>query len=179
MLWLVKWCREWTEGPENWTLGNTTFIHSGYFYSTSSSPLPLRGTPYYSIRVNTSRRYRQLWVKPKVPAWRLELESNLRPSGRKALNLPLSHHGPEIHWNQWGGCSPSAFWKITTWNIKNYEKTRRLEQKVGRRDAHMSRYLLQMHRPATMIGSQRFLQEKHIFQKMLVKELMVINFHSS
>jgi len=25
------------------------FIHSGYFYSASSSPLLLRGTPYYSI----------------------------------------------------------------------------------------------------------------------------------
>src|SRR6218665_2883997 len=26
-----------------------SFIHSGYFYSTSSSPLLLRGTPNYSI----------------------------------------------------------------------------------------------------------------------------------
>src|SRR6218665_1521884 len=26
-----------------------SFIHSGYFYSASSSPLPLRGTPNYCI----------------------------------------------------------------------------------------------------------------------------------
>src|SRR6218665_674912 len=28
----------------------------------------------------------------KVPMWRLEWDLNLRPSGRKAPNLPLSHH---------------------------------------------------------------------------------------
>ena len=42
------------------------------------------------------KRYRQLWVNdfPKVPTWWLELNSNLRPSGRKTPNLPLSHHAP-------------------------------------------------------------------------------------
>ena len=29
---------------------------------------------------------------PKLPTWRLEWDSNLRPSGRKAPNLPLSQH---------------------------------------------------------------------------------------
>src|SRR6218665_214595 len=51
-----------------------SFIHSGDFYSTSSSPLLLRGSPDYSINtgVNT-KRYRQLRVKdlPKVPMQRL------------------------------------------------------------------------------------------------------------
>src|SRR6218665_1724509 len=42
--------------------------------------------------------YRQLRVKdlPKVCTWQLEWDSNLRPSGRKAPNLPLSHHAPRI-----------------------------------------------------------------------------------
>src|SRR6218665_2460931 len=34
---------------------------------------------------------------PKVPTWRLQWDSNLRPSGRKAPNLPLSHHAPHCH----------------------------------------------------------------------------------
>src|SRR6218665_3694240 len=40
------------------------------------------------LGVNTPKRYRQLRVKdlPKVPTWRLEWDSNLRPSERKALN---------------------------------------------------------------------------------------------
>ena len=33
---------------------------------------------------------------PKVPTWWLEWDSNLRPSGRKAPNLPLSHHVPQF-----------------------------------------------------------------------------------
>ena len=43
------------------------------------------------------KRHRQLQVKdlPKVPTWRLERDSNLRPSGRKATNLPMSHHVPQ------------------------------------------------------------------------------------
>ena len=71
-----------------------SFIHSGYFYSASSSPLLLRLQHWYCVRVNTPKCYRQLWVKdlPKVPMWRLEWDLNLRPSGCKAPNLPLSHH---------------------------------------------------------------------------------------
>ena len=75
-----------------------SFIHSGYFYSTSSSPLLLRGALDYSIdtvlELIMAKRYRQLRVKdlPKVPTWRLEWDSNLRPSGRKAPILPLSYH---------------------------------------------------------------------------------------
>src|SRR6218665_1063702 len=78
------------------------FIHSGYFYIASLSPLLLRGAPDYSIetlilcRSSHAKRYRQLRVKDlsKVPTWRLEWDSNLRPSGRKAPNLPMNHHTP-------------------------------------------------------------------------------------
>jgi len=40
------------------------------------------------------KRYRQLQVKnlPKSPPWRLEWDSNLRPSGRKTP----SHHGEAV-----------------------------------------------------------------------------------
>src|SRR6218665_2390921 len=42
----------------------------------------------------TPKRHMQLRVKdlPKVPTWRLERDSNTRPFGRKATNLPLSRH---------------------------------------------------------------------------------------
>ena len=49
-----------------------------------------------TVRVYTPKRYRQLQVKdlPKVPTWWLERVSNSRPSGRKALTLPMRHHAP-------------------------------------------------------------------------------------
>src|SRR6218665_2571630 len=48
--------------------------------------------------VITLKRYRQLQMKylPKVPTWLLESDSNLRPFGRIASNLPLSNHAPEL-----------------------------------------------------------------------------------
>jgi len=54
-----------------------SFIHSGYFYSASSSPLLLRGAPITArilCRNFISKLHRQLWVKdlPEVPTWRLE-----------------------------------------------------------------------------------------------------------
>ena len=72
------------------------FVHSGFFYYTSSSPLLFRGAPDYSVDTVselTCRSARQLRVKdfPKVSTWWLKWDSNLRPSGRKAPNLPLSH----------------------------------------------------------------------------------------
>src|SRR6218665_318248 len=62
-----------------------SFIHSGHFYSARSSPLLLRGTPDYSTDTVSefhAEAHRQLQVKdlPKVPTWRLERESNPRPS---------------------------------------------------------------------------------------------------
>ena len=32
----------------------------------------------------------------KVPKWQLECNSNLRPSGHKAPNLPMSRHAPRM-----------------------------------------------------------------------------------
>src|SRR6218665_2832078 len=63
-----------------------SFIHSGHFYSAPSSPLQLRGAPDYSTDTVSefhAEAHRQLQVKdlPKVPTWRLERESNPRPSG--------------------------------------------------------------------------------------------------
>ena len=51
---------------------------------------PFRSAPGHSncVGVKTPKRCRQLRVKDlsKVPTWRLEWDSNLRPSGWKALN---------------------------------------------------------------------------------------------
>ena len=62
------------------------FIHSGHYNSAPSSPLLLRGAPDYSTDTVSefhAEAHRQLQVKdlPKVPTWRLERESNPRPSG--------------------------------------------------------------------------------------------------
>src|SRR6218665_3110904 len=48
-------------------------------------------------RISHPRRHRQLRVKdlPKVPTWRLERDSNLRPFGRNSPNLPMSHQTPQ------------------------------------------------------------------------------------
>jgi len=71
------------------------FIHSDHFYSASSSPLLLRSTPDTAqilCRSFKPKSHKQLRVKdlPKVPLWRLERNSNPRPS------LPMSHHIPQI-----------------------------------------------------------------------------------
>jgi len=66
-------------------------IHSGYFYSASSSSLLLRDAPDSNcFEVNTPKHYRQLWAKYllKVRTWWLEWDSNLRPSGRKLTTEP-------------------------------------------------------------------------------------------
>ena len=49
------------------------------------------------VGVNKPKRHRQLRVKdlPKVPTQRLEWDTNLRPSGDKAPNVPLRHHAPQ------------------------------------------------------------------------------------
>ena len=74
-----------------------SFIHSDHFYSASSSPLLLRSAPDTArvlCRSFTPKRHRQLWVEnlPKVPTWRLERESNPRPSGWKLSTQPIMRH---------------------------------------------------------------------------------------
>ena len=88
----------WTKFYAN--LGFYSFIHSGYFYSASSTTLLLRGasdTARILCRSFTPKRHRQLQVKalPKVSTWRPEWDSNQWPFGRKATNLPMSHHAPQ------------------------------------------------------------------------------------
>ena len=75
-------------------------IHSDHFYSASSNPLLLRSAPDTArilCRSFTPKRHRQLWVKdlPKVPTWRLERESNPRPSGWKLSTQPMRHLVPQ------------------------------------------------------------------------------------
>ena len=76
-------------------------IHSfRLFYSSSSSPLLLRGAPNTArilCRSFMPKRHTQLRVKdlPKVHTWWLERDSNPRPFRRKATNLPMSHHAPQ------------------------------------------------------------------------------------
>src|SRR6218665_134419 len=76
---------------------NASFIHSDHFYSASSSPLLFRSAPKTARilwRSFTPESHRQMRVKdlPKVPRWRLERDSNPRPSGRKTLTLPMRYH---------------------------------------------------------------------------------------
>src|SRR6218665_952647 len=98
LLWLF-WC-ECSYG--SWC--SVVIVYS-FIHDISKAPLQVH---YYSedlptqhgycVGVGTPKRYRQLRVKdlPKVPTWWLEWDSNLRPSGRKALNLPLSNHTPKL-----------------------------------------------------------------------------------
>ena len=86
---------------------NCAFIHS-FIQAIFTAPLQVH---YYSEALSTTarilcrsftpKRHRQLRVKdlPKVPTWRLERDSNPRPSGRKASTLPMRHHvpRPELH----------------------------------------------------------------------------------
>ena len=72
------------------------FIH---FYSASRSMSlseALPATAIDTVGVYMPKLYRQLHVKdlPKVLTWRLERDSNPRPSSRKASILPMCHHAP-------------------------------------------------------------------------------------
>src|SRR6218665_198083 len=78
-----------------------SFIHSGYFYRASSSPLLLRGAPdtaWVLCWSFTPKSHRHLRVKDlcKVLTLRLERDSNLRPFERKVPNLPMSHQSPQL-----------------------------------------------------------------------------------
>ena len=66
---------------------NPKRVHSCYFYSTSSSPLPDRGAPDTArklFRNFTLKGHRQLLVNDslKVPTWWLERDLNPWPFGR-------------------------------------------------------------------------------------------------
>jgi len=72
-----------------------SFFHSGYFYSTSSSQLLLRGAPNTArtlCRSFTPKRHRQLRVKdlPKVPIW--WLDSNVRCGSKRQSLIRQRFH---------------------------------------------------------------------------------------
>ena len=56
---------------------------------------------WYCVGVNTPKRFRQLWVKDllmsKVPSWQLEWDSKRLLFIRKAPNLPLNLHAPQLY----------------------------------------------------------------------------------
>ena len=120
-----------------------SFIHSGYFYSASSSPLVLRGTPDYGIGTvlefthrNATDNYK--WNLPKVPIWLLEWDSSLQPSGCNALNLPRYHWATTPH---------------TKWLTHRLWVTRILVIKWVYHDANMTSILV-MELTAAMGGSR-------------------------
>src|SRR5688572_14354456 len=70
-------------------------------YSTPSRFL-LRGAPNYSADTESefhAEAHEQLRVKdlPRVPTWRLEVDSNPQPSGCKAPSIPLHHRAPQYN----------------------------------------------------------------------------------
>src|SRR6218665_1272164 len=69
-------------------------IHSGYFYSASSSPLfrGARDTARILCRSLTPKRQRQLPVKdlPNGPTWRRGRDSTLRTKGDESTTEPQS-----------------------------------------------------------------------------------------
>src|SRR6218665_2518781 len=75
------------------------FIQAGYFHGAFSSQRLLKGASDTARTLCQSfmpKRHWQLREKdlPKAPTWRPERDSNPRPSGLKALNLPINHHAP-------------------------------------------------------------------------------------
>ena len=98
---LSKWMSECPPVSTYVVISTYSFIHSGHFYSTSSSPLLLRGALDYSTDTVSefhAEAHRQLQVKdlPKVPTWQLERESNPRLSGWKSSSQPRRHHVPHV-----------------------------------------------------------------------------------
>src|SRR6218665_4150379 len=77
-----------------------SFIHSGHFYSASSSPELLRSALNTArillCRSFTPKRHRQLRVKnlPKVLMWRLGRDLIPRTFIEKTSNLPMRHYAP-------------------------------------------------------------------------------------
>ena len=93
------WIQKWNQLPQlshrPKTMGKWySFIHSGYCYRDSLSPLQLRGAPnWHCVGVYTPKRYRQLYVKglPKVPgvASRAGFEpKTFRSKGIDLTNVP-------------------------------------------------------------------------------------------
>ena len=78
-----------TTAPTFW------FIHSGYFYSTSSSSPLLRGAPdtaWILCRSFTSKSHMRVKDLSTVPTWQLEQDSSLQTKGGEFTNEPSCHN---------------------------------------------------------------------------------------
>src|SRR6218665_213231 len=81
---------------------SSSFIHSGYFYIASSNPLLLRGArPESRHSTDTVSEFhadapQTVASKGLVqgPDVAVRAVSHPRPFGRRAMNLPMSHHAP-------------------------------------------------------------------------------------
>src|SRR6218665_30083 len=76
------------------------FVHSGYFHSTSSCPLQHRSAPTklgycVTLHAESLQATASEGLDHGPNTWRLERDSILRPSERKAPNLPMSYHVPQ------------------------------------------------------------------------------------
>src|SRR6218665_2358721 len=71
------------------------FIQLGYFYSASSSQLLPRGAPdadtVSEVHADAPHATASEGLDTKVLTLRLKRDSNPRPFGRKATNIPMSH----------------------------------------------------------------------------------------
>ena len=83
-------------GFSHYSTGLGLFIHSFYFFKTSTTQKRSRHSTD-TVPEFHAKRQRQLWVKDlsKVPTWRLERESNPWLFGRKASTLPKRHQVPQ------------------------------------------------------------------------------------
>ena len=166
------WSSTPTHKTENCSLGSVLEqIKFGNSFSPDISISPLQ-VHYYS-EFNMSKRNRQLWVK--VHTRRLEWDSNLRPSGHKAPNLPLSHHAPLWPESLHTGMFFSTMLRVTTgsenglfkrlqpiWNHTNFE----LPFTEG---IHEQNYLW----PCTLKGPSILLRHSSLGPKTATKTLSI------
>src|SRR6218665_2027110 len=81
-----------------------SFIHSGYFFSASLNPLLGYSEALSNTAIDTVSKFTRRsatcnckWrTCPRSMSWRLEWDSNPRPSGAKASTQPMCHHAPRI-----------------------------------------------------------------------------------
>ena len=108
------------------------FIHSGYFYGASSSPLLLRGAP------DTARilcRSFKPQATARIPTCRPGRDSNPRPFGWKVTNLPMIHHA--LH------CIVFSFIIKRSWqNAAIYNMKIKTDIKLRINDVSLNSYLL-------------------------------------
>src|SRR6218665_1642585 len=86
--------------PSLFFMNQATFINEIHSFIPDISIAPLQ----ILCRSCMPKRHRHLRVKDKVPTWQPERDSNPRPFGRKATNLPMSHHAPQNDDKDFSNC---------------------------------------------------------------------------